>query len=729
MEPVRLSILAATLAATAWCQNAGIIYSETIPVFLAGNTASGSVNAITRDAAGNSWVIGSTESSNLPVTPNALQSALTGAICTDGIYNPFIPPAKHPCAEPFVIEYDPKGTVLYGTYLNGYTGIAVDSSGFLYLNSAIAADPPATATSAASVISKVDPKTGVTLYSLPIIGLAAGITMAFDAQGNLYFAGEAAANFIPTAGALNGSGKLAVGKINAAGTQLLYAAKFGGTNSPIGDSVSWIAVDSAGSVYLTGGTSSSDFPVTSGAFQTQFPKSSITAYVAKLNPAGSALAYATFLGGSTLEEGSAIRVDAAGEAYVLGIAESKDFPVTAGAFQSTNTDIGYTGFLAKLKADGSGLVFGTYIDGAWGFNGGGNPIFESGAMDIDAAGNVYITGETTGGFPTTPGATQSCMAGGFRDIFIAQFTPHGDLAASTYLGGSGIETSQAIAVNSDGTVTLVGNTQSPDFPITISDGPAANYFIARLKIADPSRPDPPCMTLLLENAASRIQKPIAPGELVTLTGNHFGPDSGVAATLDANGSFPTELAGVRVLFDGVAVPLLYVQSQQINVEAPFELAGRQSTAVHVEYQGVSSQTAAIAVQEAAPDFFQTQPAPQGVIFNQDGSPNSPSNPAPVGSVVWILGTGGGLYSPALATGTIAPLSPLSRLVLTPTVKIDDGVEAEVQYAGSSPLAPSGVFQINFVVPAVTNILPRHTVDVSFDGITNDPLQTVTIAIK
>ena len=146
------------------------------------------------------------------------------------------------------------------------------------------------------------------------------------------------------------------------------------------------------------------------------------------------------------------------------------------------------------------------------------------------------------------------------------------------------------------------------------------------------------------------------------------------------------------------------------------------------YQGAPSQVAPIQVQEASPDFFHTDSGTQGVIFNQDGSPNSRLNPAPAGSVVWILGTGGGLYSPPLATGSIAPLSPVSHLALTPKVSVD-GSAAQVLYAGSSPTAPSGVFRINFVVPPVAGYIARHAVNVSFDGLSTNPLQTVSIAIQ
>ncbi len=719
-------IMAALFSSLAWGQYPGIVFSETLPVFATGNTASGYVNGVTSDSAGNIYITGQTWSSSLPVTPGAPQTALTGAICTDPTYNPLLPPTMHPCSEPFLVELDPKGNVVFGTYLNGVTGIAVDGAGNIYYSGTLSLAPPEPTGNSATVISKFNPKTNATLYSFPIVGVSGGLLMTTDAQGNLYFAATAASNFSATPGALNGNGHIALGKVNAAGNALVYAAKLGGTYV-IGDSVASITVDGAGSLFLTGGTSSADFPVTAGAFQTQPPNHEVWAYVTKLNPAGSSLLYSSFLGGSTFDDSSQIQVDSAGEAYVLGLTQSTDFPVTPGAYQTTYTDIGSTGFLAKFKADGAGLIFATYIDGAFGFDAGTNPIFATGASSIDTAGNIYVAGESFGGLSVTAGATQSCMGGGFRDAFVAEFTPQGALTAATYLGGSSLDSAQALVVNSDGTVTVIGNSWSSDFPITTGPEPNINYFITRMQIADPNRADTPCLTLAAENSASLSQKEVAPGELVTLLGNHFGPDTGVTATPDANGNLPTELAGVRVIMDGVAVPLLYVQSQQINAQAPFELAGKQTVTFHVEYQGVASATATSVVHDQSPDLFRLAPGNQGLIFNQDGSLNSPSNPAAVGSVAWTLGTGGGVLSPALATGSIAPLSPLSYLALPPTVLIDDGIPATVQYAGSSPTLPAGVFQINFVVPQPATNSNTHTVDISFGPIgTNTP---VTIAIK
>jgi uncharacterized protein (TIGR03437 family) len=466
--------------------------------------------------------------------------------------------------------------------------------------------------------------------------------------------------------------------------------------------------------------------VTAGAFQTARPNNGAIPFVAKLNPSGSALVYASYLGSSGYA--TQIRVDARGEAYVYGMAESSDFPLTPGANPTVDDHTALAGVFAGFKPDGSGLVFSTYVAGVFGIPNVSNPVLGyGGSFDVDSAGNTYLAGAAGAGLPMPPGAARSCPGGG-SDMYAAKVTPDGRLAAATYLGGSGSDQATLIAAGPDGTVTVVGTAMSTDFPITMGAEPAVeDYVVARLRIADTSLPEAPCMALALENAASQIERPIAPGELVTLRGNHFGPDLGFAATADSSGLLPTSLGGVQVFFDGTAAPLLYVQAQQINAQAPFELAGRQSTAVHVEYRSVASQTAQIQVRDAAPDFFRKLPSTEGVIFNSDGSPNSPSNPAPVGSAVWILGTGGGAFAPPLTTGTMTPMAPLSQLAQPVTVLID-GALAQVVYAGSSPTAPSGVFQINFIVPPVQASAGTHFVEASVGNAPTSSLRAVVIAI-
>jgi uncharacterized protein (TIGR03437 family) len=732
------------------CQTSGLIYSRVLPVLTGGTTGSGIIDAIAVDAAGNTYLAGSTENPAFPITPGAPQSSFGGGTCTGSVFNPLLPPPTYPCDDAFVAELDPKGNILFATYLGGAgldraTSMALDAAGNIYVVGTTTSiglgaghnfpttpgGPFGDSTTGTVFLAKINPAAGL-VYSYLIPGLEGRIVVAVDVQENVYFAATQN-GFAPTPGALQGQGSIAVGKLNPAGTKLIYGAQFGGTNGT--DSVAGIAVDSSGNAYLAGSTSASDFPVTAGAFQTTLTNPVEVAFVAKLNASGGALVYASYLGGSSLDLARQIRVDAEGDAYVLGATNSSDFPLTPNAYQLAGTNITSAGFLTEFRPDGSGLLFSTYVAGVFGLSASNSPMTNVNAFDLDTAGDTFLAGVASVGLPVTTGALQSCLGGAYSNMFAAALTPAGKLAAATYLGGSGVDQAQLIAVNPDGSVTLAGFTTSPDFPVTMGPEPfKIDYVVARLQISDPSRPNTPCMALVLENSASLLAGPIAPGELVTLRGAYFGPDTGQQGAVDSSGQLPTSLAGVRVLFDGIPAPLLYVQSQQINAQAPFELAGKQSTAVHVEYQGVASQTAQIQVRDAAADFFRVSPSPpngsypppQGVIFNQDGTPNSPPNPAWVGSTVWILGTGGGVLTPPLSTGTLAPIAPLSFLPSPVTVIIDGGTPAQVTYAGSSPAASSGVFQINFVVPPVSSYLSVHYIDAIIAG---SAIQEVSIAIQ
>jgi hypothetical protein len=177
---------------------------------------------------------------------------------------------------------------------------------------------------------------------------------------------------------------------------------------------------------VVGTTRSSDFPTTAGAFQTTFGGGRNDAFVTKLNPAGSALVYSTYLGGSGKETGTSIAVDAAGNAFVTGSTNSSNFPTTAGAFQTSfgggtpeafTGDIGGDAIVTKLNADGSALVYSTYLGGSDNDYGYGI------ALDAQANPNAYVTGFTSSlNFPTTAGAFQTMFAGGPSDGFVAKIS-------------------------------------------------------------------------------------------------------------------------------------------------------------------------------------------------------------------------------------------------------------------------------------------------------------------
>ncbi|QAY65095.1 SBBP repeat-containing protein [Paenibacillus protaetiae] len=251
--------------------------------------------------------------------------------------------------------------------------------------------------------------------------------IAVDATGSVYVTGITTSTDFPlTPGAVQttfgGDREVFVTKLNPSGTALVYSTYLGGSANDSGQN---IAVDAEGNAYITGRTYSDNFPVTPGAVQTIFGGSS-DVFVTKLNPTGSALVYSTYLGGTGHDYGLGIAVDSAGEAYVTGFTASADFPTTTGAFQTVyggNND----GFAARLNATGTSLIYSTFLGGSGGDNGT--------AISVDSAGNAYVTGNTASlNFPTTTGAFQTARRG-TGDVFVTKINPSGSsLVYSTYLG-------------------------------------------------------------------------------------------------------------------------------------------------------------------------------------------------------------------------------------------------------------------------------------------------------
>ncbi|UUZ81950.1 SBBP repeat-containing protein [Paenibacillus sp. P26] len=281
--------------------------------------------------------------------------------------------------------------------------------------------------------------------------------IAVDASGNVYVTGFTfSSNFPVTPGAfqttLKGAVDVFVTKLIPSGTALVYSTYLGGSAS--GDQGFDIAVDASGSAYVTGVTASPDFPTTPGAFQTA-PGGPVNAFVTKLDPSGTALVYSTYLGGSS-SAGNGIRVDSSGNAYVTGSATT-GFPVTPGAFQPLPGGSG-DAFVTKLNPTGTALVYSTYL--------GGDQLDSGQGIEIDSAGNAYITGFTeSANFPVTPGALDTTL-GGMDDAFVAKLNPTGTaLVYSTYLGGTGQDFGNAIDIDSSGNAYVTGQTFSADFPV------------------------------------------------------------------------------------------------------------------------------------------------------------------------------------------------------------------------------------------------------------------------
>jgi len=227
------------------------------------------------------------------------------------------------------------------------------------------------------------------------------------------------------------------------------------------------------------------------------------------------------------------------------------------------------------------------------------------------------------------------------------------------------------------------------------------------------------MSLAIENAASFVEGPVAPGEIVTIRGTDFAPDIAALQQIGPDGRVTTELAGVRVWFDQIPAPVLYVQAQQINAIAPWEIAGQTVTQIRVEYEGVSTNAVRIPVAQSAPAIFRISPTTRnGAILNADGTVNGPTNRAKRGTVVAIFGTGGGVTAPIGVTGGFWGMDSLPQLTLPVAVRIGDA-NAQVVYAGAAPTLASGQFQINVRLPDTLRPA-RHGVELSI-GEARSPL--------
>ena len=366
--------------------------------------------------------------------------------------------------------------LVYSTYLGGSGGdqgnsIAVDGSGNAYVTGVTDSTDFPTVNSMQSTnggdydafVTKLNPTGSALIYSTYLggDGIDDGNGIAVDASGNAYVTGRTdstnfpttASAFQPTIGGIYGNAFLA--KLNATGSALVYSTYLGGSGDDSGNS---IAVDTSGNAYVTGYTDSTNFPATAGAFQPTIGGMFDNGFVTKLNPTGSALVYSTYLGGSGDDSGQGIAVEASGNAYVTGSTDSTNFPATAGAFQPTIGGMFDNGFVTKLNPTGSALVYSTYLGGSG--NDSGNSIA------VNTSGNAYVTGYTDStNFPVTAGAFQPTIGGMFDNAFVTKLNPTGSaLVYSTYLGGSGDDSGNSIAVDTYGNAYLTGITSSTNFP-------------------------------------------------------------------------------------------------------------------------------------------------------------------------------------------------------------------------------------------------------------------------
>jgi hypothetical protein len=313
-----------------------------------------------------------------------------------------------------------------------------------------------------------------------------GTAITADSSGNAYVTGLTVSTSFPgSSGSAiqsthGGDYDAFVSKINSAGTAVIYSSYLGGTGG--NEYGQGITVDASGNAYVTGGTDSANFPGIGGSsIQSSYGGGTRDAFLIKINAAGNAIIYSTFLGGTDDELGTDVAVDSSGNAYLTGSTASSTFPgVSGGSIQSSHGGGTYDSFITKVNAAGTAITYSTFLGDS------GEDVV--GGIAIDGSGNAYVAGYTTSAaFPgVTGGSLQPTYAGNY-DAFATKINAAGSaITWSTYLGDAAFDFASAIALDSSGNVVLAGYTESTSFPgvtgSSLQPSNAGNYDVFITKI-------------------------------------------------------------------------------------------------------------------------------------------------------------------------------------------------------------------------------------------------------
>jgi uncharacterized protein (TIGR03437 family) len=578
----------------------------------------------------------------------------------------------------------------------GPFGIAVDSSGNLYV-----------ADTSNSCIRKV---TNGVITTVPGTSSADQLTfptfVAVDSAGALYFSLasdrtgfsgdrlQKVANGIATTSAGNG-----------------YLS-FSGDNGPAANAQFYqpggVAIDSAGRMYVADTQNNRVRMIANGVITTVAGNGTV-GFSGDNGPATSAQLATPF----------AVALDRAGNLY---IADTNNYRIRKVSGGVITTVPGTAGFAAcGVAADSTGNVYvSDCVHSSLLKVSNGNATALPGyglALAVDAADNLYMT--DSGAILEISNGVVATIGGGTAVAFDAagnRYIADGHLGLVRRLSNSVVTTSpmnpplafpgDPARVDSSGNVydasglglgvASGGIAVDSSGNIYSSDG----IHILALKPAGAIAPPTSVSVDFINNAGSNLFAGIAPGEIVTFKGSGLGPAQLVSARAGGDGFYPTQLIGTSVLFNGVAAPLLYTSATQVAAVAPYGVTG-PTVQVTVTYQGQTSVPATVQVFAAAPGLFTVDGtgAGQAAAINQDGTINSASNPAPLGTVISLYATGGGQISPAGVDGQVST-APLATQSLPVQAYIGNQVlsTAQLQYAGPAPGEIAGLMQINVRLP-------------------------------
>ena len=653
----------------------------TSPLFSA---ASNSQSVI--DPSGNTWIAGSTSVLSITTTPTAYQKSIGDFVCGTQQLTPFQSATAIICAHAYLQKLDPNGRLLYSSYFgggsqDGATAITTDARGNVYLAGyTYSTDFPVTA-------GVVQPNNAGPATPVRVVEGGFPFGPAFILPGGDAF----------------------VAKFDSDGN-LVFSTLLGGSGN---DVPSLIAVDSSGSIYVSGSTTSADFPLTAGAIA----RSSSPTFLAKLSSTGAALRYSTYSASSIL----AFDVDSQGRAYLTGYSSQSDS--VAGGPYITVVDTGGAGlvtssllpaFAPKIAGAGTAILVTSaqnliltvspaplpapvYSPVAPARQLGASYVLElppdagrilaendmsSTQFDsllLDSSGNLYAFGHGTGAIPATPNPLLSAPCSADGGSFVLQFDATLKTLAATYFR---LGDDRAVQVTAPGHIQIYRPATSTTASMDLTSAPIANFGCP-------------------QNLASGLAgQGVSDGEVLLISGFGLGPEQGVSAVPDSTGQFPTSLGGVQVTIGSKPALLLYVQAGEIHAVAPLYLPATGS--IDVQY---SNQSASLDEGFALynPGIFAVNG--QGAIVNQDGTVNSPSNPAGLGSIVSIYATGTGYLETPATDGSITPIPPPFNILETTPIVTFNGVAGVTVWSGAAPGLIAGVTQINVQLPGS---LPPNT---------------------
>ena len=648
--------------------------------FGGGNSDNGESIAV--DPSGNIYVTGSTISSFgdtdvfvAKLTPDGTRSLFTSVFPGSG--NDY----GH------AIAADSAGNV----YLTGETSSTDFLADFTYLSRNASGGVPHV------FVSKVDSTGRNLVYSHYVAGAGAeiGYAIALDSSNNIYIAGATSSpDFLVTAGVAQptrpGGIEAFAMRFDASGARA-YGTYLGGS----GDDYAYgVAVDSSGNAYISGATTSTNFPVSAGAYQSR-NAGGYDAFVTKLSPTGT-LIYASYLGGAGDDFANAIAIDTDGAAYLTGETSSTDFP-SIGAYQPASAGGSGEIFVTKFAADAASLVYSTYL-------GGSGEDFTSG-IALDPANNVYLIGSTTStDFPVRD-AFQSANGGGATSAIVAALDSSGaTLLFSSYLGGSGTagtaskigDSGSSLAMSCASGLVLIGSTASTNFPVTPGViggafiGGITDAFIVKLGIGGV----PVIAAGGVVNSVTYSPGNVSPGSLVSIFGSGF-----------AWGAQP-----LAVAVNGAPAPVLASTAGQINIQLPYSVAAG-SASVTVASPCGPSNAVTFQVSNAAPYIRAT------------ASGDAIADAAKAGGTLTLSLIGIGPVDNPVPAGTPTPSTPPSKATLPASATIA-GIDTTIQFLGLTP-GTVGLAQAILNVPS--QLAPgAYPVSITVGGVTSN---SVTVSIQ